>query len=153
MSRNDHLNHRPDEAGIAKIAELRRAIINLDSLIDQLVPNSREKSLAQTKLEECRMWAVKGIVLQYPADEIDPPVGESAEPAQEEASTSQADTAATPAETAEAPGAAEGEPQGAACTPAPSATTQADSTGAYAQDAEAPASAEGESQALDSTEE
>ena len=30
-------------------------------MIDVLVPNSREKSLALTKLEECVMWANAGI--------------------------------------------------------------------------------------------
>lgn len=32
----------------------------LEDLIEQ-APNGREKSLAFTKLEECVMWAVKGI--------------------------------------------------------------------------------------------
>ena len=70
MSKIDHLNHCPDEQGIKDIEELREAIINLDSLISSKVPDCREKSLALTKLEEVRMWAVKGVVMKYPAQEI-----------------------------------------------------------------------------------
>ncbi len=70
MPKNDHLNHKPDEDGIKKCEDLRRKFIELDELIESLVPNSREKSLAQTKLEETRMWAIKGVVLQYPAQEV-----------------------------------------------------------------------------------
>lgn len=68
--RTDHLNHKPDAVGIKKIEALRGQIIKLEELIDDLVPDSREKSIAKTKLEEVRMWAVKGVVLPYPADEI-----------------------------------------------------------------------------------
>jgi hypothetical protein len=71
MSRNDHLNHVPDADGIEKIARLRRAIIDLEKLMDELVPPSRELSVAKTHLEDTRMWAVKGVVMQYPAQEID----------------------------------------------------------------------------------
>ena len=65
MSKNDHLNHKPDADGIEKIEKIRAAIIALDEAIDNLVPESREKALAKTKLEEARMWAVKGIVLKH----------------------------------------------------------------------------------------
>ena len=34
----------------------------LDQTIQDTMPEGRERSLALTKLEECRMWAVKGIV-------------------------------------------------------------------------------------------
>ncbi len=68
--KNDHLNHKPDVDGIQTLEILREKIIELDALIESIVPASREKSLAFTKLEECRMWAVKGVVMQYPAQEI-----------------------------------------------------------------------------------
>lgn len=71
MSRNNHLNHKPDAAGIEKIETLRKSIIDLEILMDEIVPPSRELSLAKTKLEEARMWAVKGVVMPYPVDEID----------------------------------------------------------------------------------
>jgi hypothetical protein len=70
MSRNDHLNHAPDAEGIEKIESLRRYIIGLEDAMDTLVPTSRELSIAKTKLEEVRMWAVKGIAMQYPAQEV-----------------------------------------------------------------------------------
>lgn len=70
MPINDHLNHKPDEEGISKCEKLRLKIIELDDLIQQEVVNSREKSIALTKLEECRMWAIKGVVIGYPAQEI-----------------------------------------------------------------------------------
>lgn len=62
MSRQDHLNHKPNEAGIAAIEKLKLAVIAVDAAIEETMPAGREKSLALTKLEECRMWAVKGIV-------------------------------------------------------------------------------------------
>lgn len=39
-------------AGLQKVSEL----------INDLVPDGREKSLALTKLEECGMWSGKGIM-------------------------------------------------------------------------------------------
>lgn len=72
MAVTDHLNHTPSPENVKKIEKLRLAIINLDELMDQLVPNSRELSLAKTKLEETRMWAVKGIVMQDPPVPINP---------------------------------------------------------------------------------
>jgi hypothetical protein len=68
--RNDHLNHKPDAEGIATCEDIRRVVIRLDELITAAVPKGREQSLALTKLEECRMWAIKGVVLQYPAQEV-----------------------------------------------------------------------------------
>lgn len=70
MARTDHLNHKPDAEGIEKIAEVRRAAIALEELIEKFVPPSRELSIAKTKLEECRMWTIKGIVMPYPVDEV-----------------------------------------------------------------------------------
>lgn len=70
MSKNDHLNHKPDAEGIAKIERIRSAIIALETLLDEVVPASRELAVAKTNLEQVRMWAVKGAVMQYPVDEI-----------------------------------------------------------------------------------
>lgn len=72
MPENDHLNHKPDAEGIQQIEALRRYIIGLDDAIHTLVPFSRERALALTKLEEVRMWAVKAIVMQYPAEPLNP---------------------------------------------------------------------------------
>ena len=71
MPRTDHLNHKPDGDAVLKIEALRRAAINYETLILDTVPEGRERSLAVTKLEECRMWAIKGVVLPCPVDEIE----------------------------------------------------------------------------------
>ena len=70
MPKTDHLNHKPDADGIKKIEKVRLAIIALENLLDETVPVSRELSVAKTNLEQVRMWAVKGIVMPYPVDEI-----------------------------------------------------------------------------------
>jgi hypothetical protein len=62
MALEDHLNHKPNAEGIATIERIKTAIINLDHAIEENLPSGREKSVALTKLEECRMWAVKGAV-------------------------------------------------------------------------------------------
>ena len=41
--------------------EIREKAKELAYLIDSTCPDSREKSLAMTKLEECVMWANAGI--------------------------------------------------------------------------------------------
>lgn len=71
MARTDHLNHRPDLGGVRKIERLRKVCIDLEALFDEVVSTSRELSLAKTKLEEARMWAVKGVVMPFPVDEIE----------------------------------------------------------------------------------
>lgn len=70
MPKVDHLNHKPDAEGIAKIERIRKAVIALEDLLDEVVPVSRELSVAKTNLEQVRMWAVKGAVMQYPVDEL-----------------------------------------------------------------------------------
>lgn len=56
-------NHKPDEEQISRIEDLRRGADQFTTFLDVHVPDSREKSLAKTKLEECVMWAVKGLIL------------------------------------------------------------------------------------------
>lgn len=55
-------HHKPDENDQKNIENLRNAFKDFAYIIDR-VPDGRAKSLAQTKLEECLMWAVKGIVV------------------------------------------------------------------------------------------
>lgn len=43
------------------VTEIREAVINLQRLLNEAHGN-REISLARTKLDECEMWAVKGIM-------------------------------------------------------------------------------------------
>lgn len=44
-----------------KIDKIRIAFSNMYDTLDILCKNSREKSLAITKLEEAQFWAIKGI--------------------------------------------------------------------------------------------
>jgi hypothetical protein len=53
--------HAPKEGQSEKYQAIREKAKELAYLIEQEVPDSREKSLAMTKLEECSMWANAGI--------------------------------------------------------------------------------------------
>lgn len=53
--------HAPKPGQPEKYQAIRDKAKELAYLIDGLVPDSREKSLAMTKLEECSMWANAGI--------------------------------------------------------------------------------------------
>ena len=54
---NNFKYHSPKEGQPEKYAVLREKAKELAYLIDDLCPQSREKSLAITKLEESVMWA------------------------------------------------------------------------------------------------
>src|SRR4051812_36112380 len=68
----DHLLHTPDAHGAAKAEQVRLKAIEFEAVMDAMVPTGRELALAKTKLEEARMWAIKGIVMQYPAQPLSP---------------------------------------------------------------------------------
>lgn len=55
-------HHAPDEKGVRKVVELRRAALGFADILDT-IPPGREKSIAETKLEETLMWAVKAVVV------------------------------------------------------------------------------------------
>ena len=57
-------NQKPNEEQIERIENLRYSCMIMADEINDKCPDSREKSLAITKLEECLMWAVKSIVLE-----------------------------------------------------------------------------------------
>ena len=52
-------SHKINNATMDKLFELRKETVNLAKHIAALCPDSREKSLALTKLEECGMWTTK----------------------------------------------------------------------------------------------
>lgn len=54
---NNFKYHAPKEGQPAKYEALREKAKELAYMIDEECPNSREKSLAMTKLEESVMWA------------------------------------------------------------------------------------------------
>lgn len=58
---NNFRYHAPKEGQPEKYEAIRSTARTFAYLIDELVPNSREKSLAMTKLEEAVMWANAGI--------------------------------------------------------------------------------------------
>jgi hypothetical protein len=58
---NNFTYHAPKAGQPAMYQQIREKAKELAYLIDELVPDSREKSLAMTKLEECSMWANAGI--------------------------------------------------------------------------------------------
>lgn len=49
--------HAPKDGQPAKYVQIRDTAKSLALLIDELAPESREKSVAITKLEEAVMWA------------------------------------------------------------------------------------------------
>ncbi len=56
-------HHGPSVEAQKEIEELRVAAKDLAVVIQGQTPEGRCKSLAYTKLEECLMWAVKGVVV------------------------------------------------------------------------------------------
>lgn len=54
---NNFQYHAPKEGQPEKYNVLREKAKELAYLIDELCPNSREKSVSMTKLEEAVMWA------------------------------------------------------------------------------------------------
>lgn len=63
--------HRPSKDGLSKIAELREAFSELSVKIEAICPGSREKSVAVTNLEQAAMWAIKAVVFNDPASEVE----------------------------------------------------------------------------------
>lgn len=53
--------HPPKNDQQARYVKLREAALDFALLIEELCPNSREKSLAFTKLEEATMWSNSSI--------------------------------------------------------------------------------------------
>lgn len=58
---NNFTYHAPKDGQPEKYQAIREKAKELAYLIQNLVPPSREQSLAITKLEECSMWANAGI--------------------------------------------------------------------------------------------
>ncbi len=58
---NNFTYHAPQPGQPEKYEAIQEKAKELAYLVDELVPDSREKSLAMTKLEECSMWANAGI--------------------------------------------------------------------------------------------
>ena len=59
-------NQAPNDVAIERIEAVREIAKQLGADIIDLCPDTRERSLALTHLEETTMWAVKSIVLHQP---------------------------------------------------------------------------------------
>lgn len=57
-------NHTPNNRQIARIEELREHAKTLGRLVILGCPDTRERSLALTHIEDATMWAVKAIILE-----------------------------------------------------------------------------------------
>ena len=54
---NNFTYHTPKVDQVGRYISIREKAKELAYMIDELCPESRERSLAMTKLEECVMWA------------------------------------------------------------------------------------------------
>ena len=67
--------HKPSPEGMDKINQLREAYSIVQRIIDEVCPQSRQKSVAITELETSAMWAIKAVVFNDPesvAETINP---------------------------------------------------------------------------------
>ncbi len=68
--RKTYAYHKPSAASVDKIAKLRAAYSALEDLIDEVCPQSRERSIACTDLQTSAMWAIKAVVCNDPESVI-----------------------------------------------------------------------------------
>ncbi|WP_195919010.1 hypothetical protein [Lactococcus lactis] len=61
--------HKPNENTEDRYTKLRAKAREFSDLVDELVPASREQSLAKTKIEEAVMWANAGVARNVKGDE------------------------------------------------------------------------------------
>lgn len=64
--------HKPSTEGLDKINKLREHFSETERLIRELCPPSRHQSVALTNNETTAMWAIKAVVFNDPASEVDP---------------------------------------------------------------------------------
>jgi len=63
--------HSPSPEGLQQIAQLRKAFSEVAAVIYLYAPDTRERSIALTRLEEAAMWAIKSIVFNDPESKVD----------------------------------------------------------------------------------
>lgn len=63
--------HKPSELGLDKITRLREVFSEVERVIREVCPESRHKSVAITQLETTAMWAIKAVVFNDPASEVE----------------------------------------------------------------------------------
>ena len=63
--------HKPSPDGLNTITGLRKAFSSVHNLIENIAPESRERSIAITHLETAAMWAIKAVVFNDPQSEVE----------------------------------------------------------------------------------
>lgn len=69
--------HKPSESGVEKIKRLRELFSKAHEDIESLVPNSRERAVALTNLEQAAMWAIKAVICNDPGSAVEESVCQS----------------------------------------------------------------------------
>lgn len=64
--------HKPSPDGLARITTLREAFSLAKQTIEDVCPESRQRSVAITELETSAMWAIKAVVFNDPDSEVEP---------------------------------------------------------------------------------
>jgi hypothetical protein len=63
--------HKPSPEGLEKINRLRAHFSEGERLIKEICPPSRQQSVAITENETTAMWAIKAVVFNDPASEVE----------------------------------------------------------------------------------
>lgn len=63
--------HKPSPDGLDKINKLRAHFSEGERLIREICPASRHQSVALTNNETTAMWAIKAVVFNDPASEVE----------------------------------------------------------------------------------
>jgi hypothetical protein len=63
--------HKPSKEGLEKINRLRAHFSEGERLIREICPPSRQASVAITENETTAMWAIKAVVFNDPASEVE----------------------------------------------------------------------------------
>jgi hypothetical protein len=63
--------HKPSEYGMQRITAIREAYSVVKAVIEDNCPPSRQLSVAITELETSAMWAIKAVVFNDPASEVE----------------------------------------------------------------------------------
>lgn len=63
--------HKPSADGFKRITRLREVFSVVKQAIETTCPESRQRSVAITELETSAMWAIKAVVFNDPASEVE----------------------------------------------------------------------------------
>lgn len=71
MIEKTYAYHKPSQQGIDKIKTLREAFSSLHNLVKETAPETRERAVAVTNLEQAAMWAIKAVVCNDPESTLE----------------------------------------------------------------------------------